>query len=58
MLMPVLKPLESKNKNEVKALVLISKRCSKNSYAVNTFSLLNKGTNVIHKTTIAMGKPK
>ncbi len=58
MLMPVLKPRDNKNKNAVNVLVLISNRCSKYSYAVNTFSLLNNGTKVIHKTTIAMGKPK
>ena len=58
MLIPVDNPRDNKNKKAVNVLTLISNLCSKNSYAVNTFNLLNKGTNVMHKITIAMGKPK
>ena len=56
--MPVLRPRDNKNKNEVSVRVLRSKRFSKNSYAVYTFSLLKTGTKNIQITIMASGSPK
>jgi hypothetical protein len=58
MLIPVDRPREIKKSEEVNTLVFTSNLCSKNSYAVKTFNLLNKGTKLIQIITIAIGNPK
>ena len=56
--MPVDNPLCNKNKKEVTALVFKSKRFSRYSYAVYTFSLLNAGMKEMQMTMAASGSPK